>query len=252
MRTRSVLTAVLLLISAIVYAQDSYEISWDYRGQSFRDFVSRTESVYPVGEGSAGFNVRGGSADQNLILLYGAPLYNSSHFFGFFSAVNPDIIKDVTLYKGGIPSRYGGRLSSVMDIVSREGNRRVFAGSAGISPVTAHFTAEGPVKKDTLYYLVSGRTTFNNWVFGLMDNLSLRNSHASFDDLNASAYYDLNRKNKIDISAYYSFDSFRYNSDTTFTYRNNIASLRWRHFFPAAFFLFYLFITVFINTKYQA
>jgi hypothetical protein len=88
--------------------------------------------VQSVGEGSAGFNVRGGSADQNLILLYGAPIYNSSHFFGFFSAVNSDIIKDVTLYKGGIPSRYGGRISSVLDIGTKEGNRNEFAGSAGI------------------------------------------------------------------------------------------------------------------------
>jgi hypothetical protein len=94
--------------------------------------------VQSVGEGSSGFNVRGGSADQNLILLYGAPIYNSSHFFGFFSAVNSEIIKDVTLYKGGIPARYGGRISSVMDIVSREGNRKEFAGKAGISPVTTH------------------------------------------------------------------------------------------------------------------
>ena len=94
--------------------------------------------VQSSGEGSAGFNVRGGAADQNLILLYGAPIYNSSHFFGFFSAINSDIIKDVTLYKGGIPGRYGGRISSVLDIVSKEGNRKEFAGNAGISPITTH------------------------------------------------------------------------------------------------------------------
>jgi hypothetical protein len=106
--------------------------------------------VQSVGEGSSGFNVRGGSADQNLILLYGAPIYNSSHFFGFFSAVNSDIIKDVTLYKGGIPSRYGGRISSVLDIGAKEGNRNEFAGNAGISPITAHLSLEGPIIKDTL------------------------------------------------------------------------------------------------------
>ncbi|NSW93910.1 MAG: carboxypeptidase-like regulatory domain-containing protein, partial [Bacteroidales bacterium] len=95
--------------------------------------------VSSVGEGSSGFNVRGGYADQNLILLYGAPLYNSSHFFGFFSAINSDIIRDVTLYKGGIPAKYGGRLSSVMDIVPADGDRRKFNGNTGISPVAAHF-----------------------------------------------------------------------------------------------------------------
>jgi len=192
--------------------------------------------VHSVGEGSAGFNVRGGSADQNLILLYGAPLYNSSHFFGFFSAVNPDIIKDVTLYKGGIPARYGGRLSSVLDIIPREGNRREFAGNAGISPITSHFFVEGPVKPDTLFCLIAGRATYSNWILGMMEKSALKNSRASFHDLNARIAYDIDRKNKIDLSAYYSYDSFRYNSDTTYTYLNNIASLRWRHYFSSRFF----------------
>jgi len=192
--------------------------------------------VNSVGEGSVGFNVRGGSADQNLILLYGAPLYNSSHFFGFFSAVNPDIIKDVSLYKGGIPARYGGRLSSVLDISSRDGNRREFAGNAGVSPITTHFILEGPVKKDTLFYLIAGRTTYSNWVLGMLENKALRNSRASFYDLNIRLAWDINRKNKIDLSSYYSFDSFRFNSDTTYKYENNLIALRWRHFFTNRFF----------------
>jgi hypothetical protein len=192
--------------------------------------------VLSVGEGSAGFNVRGGSADQNLILLYGAPVYNSSHLFGFFSAVNPDIIKDVTLYKGGIPARYGGRLSSVLDIIPRDGNRRDFAGNAGLSPVTAHFTAEGPLRTDTVFYLVAGRTTYSDWIFRLLDNPSLRNSRASFNDFNIRLTYDISRNNQIDFAAYYSFDSFRLNSDTIYKYRNNITSLRWRHHFSSRFF----------------
>ena len=192
--------------------------------------------VHSVGEGSAGFNVRGGSADQNLILLYGAPVYNSSHFFGFFSAVNPDIIKDVTLYKGGIPGRYGGRLASVLEILPRDGNRREFAANAGISPITAHFTAEGPVKKDTVFYLIAGRTTYSDLILGLIENPNLRNSRASFYDLNARIAWDINRKNKVDFSAYYSNDSFRLNSDTTYRYQNNIAALRWRHSFSNRFF----------------
>jgi len=192
--------------------------------------------VSSVGEGASGFNVRGGSADQNLILLYGAPLYNSSHFFGFFSAVNADIIRDATLYKGGIPSRYGGRVSSVLDIGSREGNRNEFAGNAGISPVTTHLTLEGPLIKDTLTYLLAARTTYSNWIFKLFNDPSLRNSKASFYDINGKIVWDVNKKNKIDLSAYTSHDNFRLNSDTTYSYNNNIAALKWRHFFTNSFF----------------
>ena len=192
--------------------------------------------VQSVGEGSAGFNVRGGSADQNLILLYGAPIYNSSHFFGFFSAVNSDIINDVTLYKGGIPSRYGGRISSVLDIGSKEGNRNEFAGSAGISPITAHICLEGPIIKDTLTYILTARTTYSNWIFGLIHDPSLHNSRASFYDLNGKLTYDFNKNNKIDFSAYTSHDSFKFNSDTVYGYNNNIISLKWRHFFTSRFF----------------
>jgi len=192
--------------------------------------------VLSVGEGSAGFNVRGGSADQNLILLYDSPVYNSSHFFGFFSSVNPDIIKDITLFKGGIPAKYGGRLSSVMDIASREGNRKEFAGNAGISPITAHITIEGPIIKDTLFYIVSGRTTYSNWILGLLENKALQNSRATFYDLNIRVAYDINRKNKISLSSYYSYDSFKFNSDTIYKYENNIIAFQWRHFFSSKFF----------------
>jgi hypothetical protein len=194
--------------------------------------------VQSVGEGSAGFNVRGGSADQNLFLLYGAPVYNASHFFGFFSAVNSDIIKDVTLYKGGIPSRYGGRISSVLDIGTQEGNRKEFSGSAGISPVTTHLKIEGPIIKDTLTYIFAARTTYSNWIFNLIRDPSLHNSRASFYDLNGKLYYDLNKNNKIDFSAYYSHDSFQFNTDTVYSYNNSIIALRWRHFFSNRFFSF--------------
>lgn len=192
--------------------------------------------VQTVGEGSAGFNVRGGSADQNLILLNGAPIYNSSHFFGFFSAVNSDIIKDVTLYKGGIPSRYGGRISSVLDIGSKEGNRKEFAGNAGISPITTHISLEGPIIKDTLTYILTARTTYSNWIFGLMSNPALHRSTASFYDINGKMTYDMNKNNKIDFSAYLSQDAFKFNSDTVYGYNNNIFSLKWRHFFNSRFF----------------
>jgi len=201
----------------------------------FRNFLMRP-GVLSVGEGSAGYNVRGGSADQNLILLYDAPLYNPSHFFGFFSSVNSDIIRDVTLYKGGIPSRYGGRVSSVMNIETKEGSRSEFAGKAGISPVTTQLMIEGPLKKDTLYYMLAGRTTYSNWVSDYIDYPSLKKSKASFYDFNGKITYDINRNNKIDLSSYFSHDFFRFNSDTLYSYNNNLVALRWRHFFSPDFF----------------
>jgi hypothetical protein len=192
--------------------------------------------VQSVGEGSAGFNVRGGSADQNLILLYNAPIYNSSHFFGFFSAVNSDIIKDVTLYKGGIPSRYGGRISSVLDIESKDGNGKKFAGSAGISPITTSLTIEGPLIKDTLTYILTGRTTYTNWIFGLIKDPALHNTRASFYDLNGKMTYNLNKRNKIELSSYFSHDFSRFNNKTEYSYDNIIFALQWSHFYTDKFF----------------
>ncbi|HKK40803.1 MAG TPA: TonB-dependent receptor, partial [Bacteroidales bacterium] len=191
--------------------------------------------VQSVGEGSAGFNVRGGSADQNLVLLYGAPVYNTSHFFGFFSAVNSDIIKDVTLYKGGIPARYGGRLSSVLDIGAEDGDRKEFKGNAGISPVTTHLKFEGPVKKDTLTYLLTARTTYSNYLLRLIDNPFIGNSRASFWDINGKITYYANKNNRIDFSSYFSHDDFRFRSDTTYIYNNAILAMNWRHFFTDRF-----------------
>ena len=192
--------------------------------------------VQSVGEGSAGFNVRGGSADQNLILIYGAPVYNSSHFFGFFSAVNTDIIKDVTLYKGGIPSRLGGRISSVLEIGTKEGNNKKFAGSAGISPITTHLMVEGPLKKNKLAYILTARTTYSDWILKLIDNPILNKSRASFYDLNGTITYSLNKNNKLDLSSYFSHDLFQINSERTYRYNNNIFALKWHHFFSSRFF----------------
>ncbi len=192
--------------------------------------------VQSSGEGAAGFNVRGGSADQNLILLNGATVYNSSHFFGFFSAFNSEIIKEATLYKGGIPARYGGRISSVLDIATRDGNKKEFGGNAGIGPVTAHLTVEGPLIKDTLSYLFAGRTTYSDWLLGLIDNTSLQNSKAFFFDLNGKLTWALNRNNKLDLSAYMSHDNFTFVTNTIYNYENMVFGLDWKHFFDARFF----------------
>jgi hypothetical protein len=187
-------------------------------------------------EGSSGFNVRGGSADQNLILLHGAPVYNSSHFFGFFSAVNSDLISDMTLYKGGIPGRFGGRISSVLDIETKEGNNREFAGSLGISPITASLVVEGPVIKDKLSYLVTARSTYSNWILGLIKNPILNNTEASFHDLNGKITYKWNKANKIDLLSYYSHDNFRFSIlNSTYKYDNYIQAIKWTHNFNSRF-----------------
>ena len=192
--------------------------------------------VQSVGEGAAGFNVRGGSADQNLILLYGAPMYYSSHFFGFFSSVNSEVINDISLYKGGIPAQFGGRVSSIMDITERDGNKKEFSGNVGISMVAAHATVEGPIVKDKSSFHLAGRTTYSNWMLDLLPNAALRNSTAGFYDINGHVITDIGKNSKLELSAYLSHDSFRFNSDTTYTYDNLIVAARFRHSFSQSLF----------------
>ncbi|HZE84613.1 MAG TPA: carboxypeptidase-like regulatory domain-containing protein, partial [Puia sp.] len=139
--------------------------------------------VTSVGEASTGFNVRGGSADQNLILFNDATIYNPSHLFGFFSAFNPDIIKGVELYKSSIPEKYGGRLSSVLDVSTRDGNSKKLSGSAGIGPLTSKLMLEGPLIKDKTSFILSGRTTYSDWILKALPNTAYKNSSASFNDL---------------------------------------------------------------------
>jgi len=183
--------------------------------------------VKTVGEASQGFNVRGGASDQNLILLYGVPLFNPSHFFGFFTSVNADIIRDLHLYKGGIPARYGGRLSSVIDILPRDGSNREFSGKAGISPIAAHLLLDIPIVKEKVSALVAARSTYSNWVMDVVDYPLLNKSQASFYDFNTRVVWTPDEKNSIELSGYLSHDAFRLNSDTTYSYSNMIGSLKW-------------------------
>ena len=187
--------------------------------------------IQTVGEGSQGFNVRGGSADQNLILLYDVPIFNTSHFLGFFSSVNSDIINDISLYKGGIPAKYGGRISSVLHILPKDGNKKKFSGSGGISPVTSNLMIEGPIIKDKTSFILSGRSTYSNWILKLLDETSLKNSKISFYDANLRLVHELNKKNNIELSSYLSHDAFRFNNDTLYSYNNSVMSLKWRHIF---------------------
>jgi outer membrane receptor protein involved in Fe transport len=186
--------------------------------------------VQTVGEASTGFNVRGGSADQNLILLNGSTVYNPSHFFGFFSAFDPDMIQDIELYKSSIPEKFGGRLASVLDITEREGNNKKFTGSAGIGLLTSRLNIEGPIESGKTSFIFGGRTTYTNWLLSALPN-AYKNSSAYFYDLNLNLSHHIDDKNTLFLSSYFSNDGFKLNSDTNYTYGNRNASLKWKHNF---------------------
>nr|MBP6550703.1 TonB-dependent receptor [Flavobacterium sp.] len=183
--------------------------------------------VTNAGEGQSGFNVRGGGADQNLVLLDEATIFNSSHVFGFFSVFNPDAIKDLKLYKGGIPARYGGRASSVLDIYQKEGNSNSFHMNGGIGLISSRLLAEGPIVKDKGSFLVGGRTSYAHLFLKLADN----DNSASFYDLNAKLNYKLNDNNSLYISSYFGRDFFNISKEFKNTYGNSTFNLRWNHLF---------------------
>ena len=172
--------------------------------------------VQTVGEGASGFNVRGGGTDQNLVLMDGAPLFNTSHMFGFFSVFNSDAVKEFDLYKSSIPAQFGGRLSSVLDVKMKEGNLKKLAVSGGISPVAARLSVDGPIIKDKATILLSSRETYSDWILRRTNIKTLKNSAASFLDLNAKLYYKINEKNQLTVSSYYSNDQFKLRSDTLY------------------------------------
>lgn len=186
--------------------------------------------VKSVGEASTGLNVRGGAADQNLILLNDATIFNPSHFFGLFSAFNPEVVKDVQLYKSVIPAKYGGRLSSVLEVNTREGNKKNFTGSAGIGLLTSRVTVEGPLIKDKTSFILGLRTTYANWLLKLLPD-QYKNSKAGFGDVNIVLSHEINKKNNLYFTGYISNDNFNLNNDTTYGYGNQNLSLKWKHVF---------------------
>ncbi|NCU05240.1 MAG: TonB-dependent receptor, partial [Chitinophagaceae bacterium] len=192
--------------------------------------VTTLPGVKTVGEASTGLNVRGGAADQNLILYNDATIYNPSHFFGMFSALNTEVVKDVELYKSSVPVRYGGRLSSVLNITSREGNKKKMAGTAGVGLLTSRLELEGPLVKDKSSFILAGRTTYANWLLNLLPD-EYKNSKASFYDLNLNVNHEINRKNTLYLTGYMSNDRFNLSSDTLFGYGNKNVSLKWKHIF---------------------
>ncbi len=192
--------------------------------------VTTLPGVKTVGESSTGLNVRGGSADQNLILFNDATIYNPSHFFGMFSAFNPEVVKDVELYKSSIPARYGGRLASVLNINSREGNKKNITGSAGLGLLTSRLDIEGPLIKDKSSFILGGRTTYANWLLNLLPD-QYKKSKASFYDINLNVSHEFNKKNTVYLTGYISNDRFNLNSDTVYNYGNKNISLKWKHIF---------------------
>ncbi|MBT8320023.1 MAG: TonB-dependent receptor, partial [Gramella sp.] len=183
--------------------------------------------VSNAGEGSSGFNVRGGAVDQNLILLDEATIYNSSHLFGLFSVFNPDAIKDLKLYKGGIPAKYGGRVSSVLDIYQRDGNSKEFKMQGGIGAISSRLLAEGPIVKDKGSFLVAGRSSYAHLFLKLTDN----ENSAYFYDLNTKLSYNLDGRNKLLLSGYFGRDVFNISQNFENTYGNAVLNLRWNHIF---------------------
>ena len=153
--------------------------------------------VQSAGDGNTGFFVRGGSQDQNLIILDEAPVYNASHLFNFFSVFNPDAVKDLTLYKGGIPSRYGGRLSSVLDIRMKDGNSKQFSSSGGIGLISSRLTLEGPLVKDKSSFLITGRRTYADLFLRLSNDDAINQNKLYFYDLNTKLNYKINDKNRL-------------------------------------------------------
>lgn len=193
--------------------------------------VQLLPGVKTSGEGGSGFSVRGGGLDQNLILLDEAPVYNASHLLGFFSVFNSDAIKDVTLYKGGMPAEYGGRASSVMDVVMKDGNSKRFGASGGIGLISSKLTLEAPIVKDKGSFIISGRRTYADVFLKLSSNEDLRNTTLYFYDLNMKANYQITDKDRVYLSGYFGRDNFGFGNDFGFNWGNATGTLRWNHIF---------------------
>jgi len=186
--------------------------------------------VKSVGEASSGFNVRGGSTDQNLILFNDGTIYNPTHLFGFFSAFNPDLVKDMELYKSSIPAKYGGRISSVLDITTRDGNKKEFGGAVSIGLLTSRMTLEGPIIKDKTSFIVGGRTTYSDWILKqLPEKSGYKDGSAGFYDMNATIGHKFNDYNNLYVNGYFSRDRFRFAEGEQYSYQNTNASVKWRH-----------------------
>lgn len=187
--------------------------------------------VKSAGEGNSGFYVRGGAADQNLILLDEAPVYNPSHLLGFFSVFNSDALKDVTLYKGGMPAEFGGRASSVMDIKMKEGNSKKYSATGGVGLISSRLTLEGPVQKDKSSFILSARRTYADLFLGLSSDENIKDSQLYFYDVTAKLNYKISEKDRIFISGYFGRDVLSFGDQFSFNWGNTTGTLRWNHIY---------------------
>ncbi|MBC5835401.1 TonB-dependent receptor [Flavobacterium sp. F372] len=187
--------------------------------------------IKTTGEGSSGLNVRGGNADQNLILVDDISLYNPFHFLGFFSSVNPYSLKSVTIYKGSIPVEYGGRLSSVIDLKTKKPNNTKLSGEGGIGPVTSNLFVNVPVVKDKSAVIAGFRATYSDWILKSLNDEKLKRSGASFYDFFTKYNHEINENNSIQASLYYSDDKFKLTSDSLINYNNRLLGINWSHKF---------------------
>ncbi|MEQ9221734.1 MAG: TonB-dependent receptor [Cyclobacteriaceae bacterium] len=190
--------------------------------------IQMLPGVTSVGEGAPGFNVRGGNVGQNLVLLDEAPVYQSSHMFGFFSVFNPDAVKDVKLYKGGIPAKYGGRLSSVLDIRMKEGNNKHYEVNGGIGTVFSRLSVEGPIKKDKASFILAGRRSYADLFAKALTDM-LEDGGLYFYDLTAKVNLNINEKNRVFASGYWGRDVFEFEETFGFDWGNRTATVRWNN-----------------------
>ncbi|MCX8081289.1 MAG: TonB-dependent receptor [Bacteroidia bacterium] len=214
--------------------------------------------VKNAGDGNTGFYVRGGGPDQNLILLDDAPVYNASHLMGFFSVFNGDAIKNVNLIKGGMPAEYGGRLASVLDITTKDGNNRYWEAEGGIGVIASRITVQGPLKKEKSSIILSGRRTYVDVIAKpWLEKTDFKGTSYFFYDMNLKWNYILNEKNKIYLSGYYGKDVFQFNSvedfiDTRIPWGNATLSARWNHIFNSKLFSNLTFAFSDYNFKFEA
>jgi len=208
-----------------------------------------TPGVKGAGEGNAGFFVRGGGADQNLILLDESTVYNASHLLGFFSIFNSDAIKDVALYKSGIPAEYGGRASSVMDVRMRDGNNKKFGVAGGVGLISSRLTVEGPIVKDKGSFIISGRRSYADLFLNFAPDTNLRGTTLFFYDLNMKANYKFGEKDRVFVSGYFGRDKFQLGENFGFDWGNATGTIRWNHIFSDK--LFSNTSLIFSNFDYQ-
>ncbi len=182
-------------------------------------------------EGSSGLNIRGGGQDQNLILLDEATVYNASHLLGFFSIFNGDAIKDIEVYKGGIPAKYGGRLASIIDVRMKDGNKKKFAGQGGIGLISSRLTLEGPIVKDKSSFMLSGRRSYADAFLAFSKDDNIKNNTLYFYDANLKANYELSDKDKLFVSGYFGRDVFGFTDNFRVAWGNATGTLRWNHIF---------------------